>query len=157
MLRSSSAHGQALFFNCNLALLKNNHPHLQTHQLVNCVQVIISNRNKILVSFSSKVLEHVLSNSSMGGCLKLQKSHNPMLNASFPQGKNPNDMDFPSKKILETQQEKSLMASHGPPGIPCPAEATAAVWSNDSSNTALRCRSRRCWMRSFSVVARHLH
>ena len=50
MLRSSSAHGQALFFNCNLALLKNNHPPLQTHQLVNCVQVIISNRNKILVS-----------------------------------------------------------------------------------------------------------
>jgi len=52
-----------------------------------------------------------------------------MLNASFPQGKNPNDMDFPVKKILETHQEKSLMASH-PMALQeshDPAEATAAV------------------------------
>ena len=49
-LRPSSAHGQALFFNCTLALLSKDHPPLQTHQLVHCVQVVISNRNKVLVS-----------------------------------------------------------------------------------------------------------
>ena len=91
MLRSSSAHGQALFFNCNLALLKNNHPPLQTHQLVNCVQVIISNRNKILVSFSPKVLEHVLSNSRMGVA---SNCRNPTIPCSMPH--------FPREKIQMT-------------------------------------------------------